>query len=91
MTFSEQQEKDRVISKGRLKIKDTIIFLGDTDTRAVIVKIFEAPDELPDTVVLGRLSCFGKSFHFVEMWRLLRACEMVCELQVCEFHVTFLA
>ena len=64
VTFSEQREKDRVISKGRLKIKDTIVFLGDADSRTDIVKIFEAPDEMPDTVVIGRLSCFGKILSF---------------------------
>ena len=57
--FSEQGEKDRVISKGRVTIKGTVVFLGDADTRTDIVKIFEAPDEMPDTVIIGRLSCYG--------------------------------
>lgn len=59
MSFTEQAEKDRVISKGRITIKRTMVFLSDADTCTDIVKIFEAPDKMPDTVVTGRLSCFG--------------------------------
>ena len=36
-----------------------MVFLGDADTHIEIAKIFEAPDEMPDTVVIRRLSCFG--------------------------------
>ena len=64
VSFSEQGEKDRVISKGRVTIKGTVVFLGDADTRTDIVKIFEAPDEMPDTVIFGRLSCYGRLLAF---------------------------
>ena len=64
VSFSEQAEKDRVIAKGRCTIKGTVVFLGDADTCTEIVKIFEAPDEMPDTVVIGRLSCFGRVLSF---------------------------
>lgn len=64
VSFSEQQEKDKVISKGRLKIKSTVVFIGDADSRTDIVKIFEPPDEMPDTVVISRLSCFGRVLSF---------------------------
>lgn len=64
VSFTEQ-EKDRVISKGGVKIKSTMVFVGDADTRTDIVKIVLVPDEMPDTVVIGRLSCFGGilSYH----------------------------
>ena len=64
VSFSEQAEKDRVISKGRVTIKGAVVFVGDADCRTDIVKIFEAPDEMPDTVVIGRLSCFGRVLSF---------------------------
>ena len=64
VSFTEQKEKDRVLSKGRVKIKSTMVFVGDADARTEIVKIFEAPDEMPDTVVIGRLSCFGRILSF---------------------------
>ena len=62
--FSEQAEKDRVIAKGHCTIKGTVVFLGDADTHTEIVKIFEAPDEMPDTVVIGHLSWFGRVLSF---------------------------
>jgi len=64
VSFSEQAEKDRVLSKGRVTIKGAVVFVGDADCRTEIVKIFEAPDEMPDTVVIGRLSCFGRVLSF---------------------------
>ena len=64
VSFSEQAEKDRVISKGRITINGTVVFLSDAETCMDIVKIFEAPDEMPDTVVVGRLSCFGRVLSF---------------------------
>ena len=64
VSFTEQEEKDRVLSKGRVKINSTMVFMGDADTRTEIVKIFETLDEMPDTVVIGRLSCFGRILSF---------------------------
>ena len=64
ISFSEQAEKDRVISKGRVTISGTVIFLSDTDCHTEIVKVFEVHNEMPDTVVIGRLSCFGRVLSF---------------------------
>ena len=66
VSFSEQDEKDQVISKSCVTIKGTVVFLGDADTRTDFVKTFEAPDETPDTVIIGRLSCFGLSTFLSE-------------------------
>jgi len=57
VSFTEQEEKDQLISKGRIEIKGTVVFVGNVDLRTDIVKIFEAPDELPDTVIISCLSC----------------------------------
>ena len=64
VSFTEQGEKDRVISKGCITIKRTVVFLSNADTRTDIVKIFKAPDEMPDTVVFGGLSFFGRVLLF---------------------------
>ena len=64
MSFTEQGEKDRVISKGCITIKRTVVFLSDADTCTDIVKIFKAPEEMPDTVVFGGLSFFGRVLLF---------------------------
>lgn len=47
-----------------MKIKNTIVFLGDADSRTDILKIFESPDEMPNTVIIGRLPCFRKVLSF---------------------------
>lgn len=64
VSFSEQGEKDRIIAKGRVTIKGSVVFLADADSRIEIVKIFEAPYEMPDTVVISHLSCFGCVLSF---------------------------
>ncbi|PFX18104.1 Peptidase M20 domain-containing protein 2 [Stylophora pistillata] len=40
------------------------VFLGDCENRLVLVKIHEAPAELPDTAVIGRLSHYGRVLSF---------------------------
>lgn len=39
-------------------------YLSDCENRVVIVKIFESPSEMPDSVLIGRLSVYGKVFSF---------------------------
>lgn len=48
-----------------IEIAGSNVFLGDCENRLVLVKIYEAPSELPNTVVIGRLSHYGQvlSFH----------------------------
>lgn len=40
------------------------VFSGDCENRLALVKIYEAPAELPDTVLTGRLSSYGKVLSF---------------------------
>ena len=40
------------------------VLLGDCDNRVCIVKIHEAPMEMPDTILIGRLAHYGKVFSF---------------------------
>lgn len=47
-----------------MKIKNTIVFLGDADSRTDILKIFESPDKMPNTEIIGRLPCFRKVLSF---------------------------
>lgn len=64
VTFKKPETKLLALKKGHLTIKDVPVFLSDPEHRIVNVKIYEAPDELPDTVIIGRLSCFGKILSF---------------------------
>ena len=83
VSFTEQEEKYRVISKGCVKIKSTMVFVGDADSCTDIVKIFEAPDEMPDTVVIGHLSCSERAAEQCEAMR-VAAEAAVKEKEKCE-------
>lgn len=39
-------------------------FLGDCENKVTIVKLYELPTELPDSVIIGRLSHYGRVFSF---------------------------
>ena len=47
-----------------LQIAGCTVFLGDYENYVQIVKIYEAATELPDTVLIGRPSHYGKVFSF---------------------------
>ena len=40
------------------------VFLGDAEHETVLIKIYEAPNEMPDTVLIGRLSYYGRVLSF---------------------------
>ena len=48
-----------------VEINGQSVFLGDCENRLELVKIYEAPSELPNTTLIGRLSFYRKvlSFH----------------------------
>ena len=64
VSFTDQQTKEFILEAGHIKIKEFLVFLGDADLKTVIVKIYEAPPEMPDTVVIGRLSHYGCVLSF---------------------------
>lgn len=64
VSFTDQQTKEFILEAGHIKIKEFLVFLGDADLKTVIVKIYEAPPEMPDTVVIGRLSHYGHVLSF---------------------------
>ena len=64
VSFTDQESKDQAIAKGKLSIKNSLVFIGDADLQTVVVKIFEAPQEMPDTVVIGHLAHFGRVLSF---------------------------
>ena len=62
--FTDQLSKEFILEKGVIHLGGGPVFVGDADFRVVIVKIYEAPPEMPDTVVLGRLSHYGRVLSF---------------------------
>ena len=65
VTFTDQRTKEQVLEKSVVKIGSVSVFVGDADFKTVIVKVYEAAPEMPDTVFIGRLSLYGHvlSFH----------------------------
>ena len=64
VVFDNQLAKETALEVASLEIGGTTVFLGDCENRLVKVKIYEAPAELPDTVVIGRLSHYGRVRSF---------------------------
>lgn len=64
VSFRNRDAKEQVLEKGIVRFGDQSVFVGDVDFNTVIVKVYEAPPEMPDTVVIGRLSYYGKVLSF---------------------------
>lgn len=64
VSFDNQLAKETALEISSIEIGGTTVFLGDCENRLVLVKVFEAPAELPDTVVIGRLQHYGQVLSF---------------------------
>lgn len=51
--------KEIVLEVLSIEIGNRTVFFGDCENRLVLVKIYEASNELLDTVLIGRLSYYG--------------------------------
>jgi len=59
VTFRSAKAKEQALSVPSVTIAECQVFIGDTENRTALIKIYECPDEMPDTFVIGRLSAFG--------------------------------
>ena len=64
VSFRSPEAKNIALGVPSITIAGCVVFLGDCENRVQIVNIYEAPTELPDTVLIGRLSHYGKVFSF---------------------------
>ena len=64
VTFTDQLSKETILEKGVIHLDSVPVFIGDADFWVVIVKMYEAPPEMPDTVLIGRLSHYGRVLSF---------------------------
>ena len=64
VSFTTRAAKDRILEGGVIKFGNVSVYVGDADFKTVIVKIYEAPPEMPDTVVIGHLSHYGRVLSF---------------------------
>ena len=64
VAFKTPEAKNAILGVNSVTISGCTMFLGDCENRFQIVKIYEAPAEMPDTVIIGCLSRYGKVFSF---------------------------
>lgn len=64
VSFDNRLAKETALEVSSIEIAGSTVFLGDCENCLVLVKIYEAPAELPDTVVIGRLSHYGRVMSF---------------------------
>ena len=64
VSFTDPAIKNQLMGLSEIVVKGHQCYLSDCENRTTIVKIFEAPDEMPDSVLVARLSTYGKVFSF---------------------------
>ena len=64
VSFRSFEHKEAALELNSIIVCGLEVFLGDAQFRTVFVKIYECPTEMPDTVVIGRLSRFGQVLSF---------------------------
>ena len=57
-------ERNTALNEQSIKIAGCSVLLGDCENKVSIVKIYELPDELPNSVVIGRLSHYSRVISF---------------------------
>lgn len=64
VAFDSAAMKEDALEVASIQISGQTVFLRDYENRLELVKIYEAPSELPDTTLIGRLSyyCIVLSF-----------------------------
>ena len=59
ISFCTAEAKEQVMSTWNMEIDGQQVFIVDCDNHISLVKIYNAPSELPDAVIIGRLSAYG--------------------------------
>ena len=56
--------KDACLNEHSITIAGCSVLLGDCENKVTIVKVYELPDEMPDSVVIGHLAYYGRAISF---------------------------
>ena len=64
ISFATLADKEWALNVGSIDVCQTNVTLVDVSRDYTIVKIYDAPAELPDTAVIGRLSAYGQVVSF---------------------------
>ena len=65
VTFNDHRAKNVALGIDEIIICGCQVLLGDCENRVRLVKVYEAPCEMPDTVLIGRLPAYGKVLFFL--------------------------
>lgn len=64
VTFGSKAVKDTALNEHTITIAGCSVLVGDCENRVSIVKIYELPDEIPDSVLIGHLAHYGGVISF---------------------------
>ena len=64
VSFSTAEAKSQILSSWDIEVCGYRAFVADCDHKISIVKIYNAPNEMPDSVLIGRLSVYGTVLSF---------------------------
>ena len=64
VAFRTAAAKEHVLSAWNFVIAGHRVFIADCDRKISLVKIYNAPNEMPDSVIIGRLSVYGSVLSF---------------------------
>ena len=64
VSLGSAEAKNIALSAWHINIAGKRVFLADCDNRVSLVKIYNAPNEMPDSVIIGRLASYGTVLSF---------------------------
>ena len=64
VAFRTAITKEQVLSAWNFVIAGHRVFIADCDRKISLVKVYNAPYEMPDSVIIGRLSVYGSVLSF---------------------------
>ena len=64
VVFRTATAKEQVLSAWNFVIAGHRVFIADCDRKISLVKVYNAPNEMPDSVIIGRLSVYGSVLSF---------------------------
>ena len=64
VSFRTADAKAHILSAWDINVAGHRAFVADCDHKISIVKVYNAPNEVPDSVIIGRLSSYGSVFSF---------------------------
>ena len=64
VAFRTAIAKEQVLSAWNFVIAGQRVFIADCDRKISLVKVYHAPNEIPDLVIIGRLPVYGSVLSF---------------------------